>query len=190
MFVAAGLPHAIHDLLNDNVLTFLRRAERYSLGLLSPQARHNAFVEAFASSGKTIESEAVEQAAIASQGYPYLIQLLGYHAWRLSADGSQVDATTVQEAIQVSRSKLTYLVHEPALSALSDGDMEFLKAMAHDEGESKIADIAGRLGKTVQELSVYRQRLLKAEVIAATGHGKLSFVLPYMQEFIAGEFAE
>ena len=190
MFVAAGLPHAIHDLLNDNVLTFLRRAERYSLGLLSPQARHNAFVEAFAGSGKTISPEAVERAARASQGYPYLIQLLGYHAWRLSANNPQVDTATVEEAIQVSRSKLTYLVHEPALSALSHGDMEFLRAMTHDKGESKIAEIAGRLGKTVQEISVYRQRLLKAEVIASTGHGKLSFVLPYMQEFITQEFAE
>ena len=96
----------------------------------------------------------------------------------------------MQEAAETARSKLTYLVHEPALSTLSQGDLNFLRAMAQDKTESKIADIAERLGKTVQEISVYRRRLLKAEVIAATGHGKLSFVLPYIQEFIANELEE
>lgn len=188
MFVAAGLPHAIHDILNDNVLTFLRRAERYSLGPLAQEATKSAFKEAFFEGGKPIEEDALQLAVQESRGYPYLIQLLGYHSWRLANSAEHVDISTVEEACSVARSKLTHLVHEPALSALSRGDMCFLQAMAQDEGESKISDVAERLGKTVQDVSVYRRRLLKAEIIAATGHGKLSFVLPYMHEFIAQEF--
>ena len=34
-FLAAGLPAAIEDVLNDAVLTFLRRAERFTLGAVS-----------------------------------------------------------------------------------------------------------------------------------------------------------
>lgn len=190
MFVAAGLPHAIHDLLNDNILTFLRRAERYSLGLLSPQTSRASLTETFEEAGKSILPEALELAVSTSRGYPYLVQLLGYHAWRLARESGQITSEVMQEAAEIARSKMTYLVHEPALSTLSQGDLNFLRAMAQDKTESKIADIAGRLGKTVQEISVYRRRLLKAEVIAATGRGKLSFVLPYMQEFIANELEE
>ena len=57
------------------------------------------------------------------------------------------------------------------MEGLSDVDRRFLLAMAQDDGESRLADVAGRLGVDVNYAGVYRQRLIRAGMIASTGRG-------------------
>jgi hypothetical protein len=82
------------------------------------------------------------------------------------------------------------LVHEPALADLSDVDRAFLVAMAEDGGESKVADVARRLGVDLNYTSVYRQRLIDAQLIEPAGRGVLRFTLPYLAEYLRGHAAE
>ncbi len=51
---------------------------------------------------------------------------------------------------------------ESALNDLSDVDREYLVAMAVDDGPSRTADVAARLGKSAQYANTYRGRLLAA----------------------------
>ena len=76
------------------------------------------------------------------------------------------------------------LVHEPALADLSNVDRAFLAAMAIDDGPSRISEIARRLGVELGYTSVYRQRLLDAQMIESAGHGLLRFTLPRMTEHL------
>ncbi|CAN5709135.1 hypothetical protein BH24ACT4_BH24ACT4_26370 [soil metagenome] len=81
-FVGAGLPSAVSAVLNDEVITFLRRA------------------------------------AEATGGYPFLIQLVGYHLWRRHPRDQTITVDDVEAGIIAARRRLGSLVHEPALADL------------------------------------------------------------------------
>lgn len=78
----AGLPSLLDELVNNRVLTFLRRSQRQYLGEVPlPEAR-DAYFTAVRDAGKRIDRETAARAARAAEGHPYLIQLVGYYMWR------------------------------------------------------------------------------------------------------------
>lgn len=78
-FVFAGLPSLVDELVNDRVLTFLRRSLRRDLGeVLLPDVK-NAYIETVRQSGKEISEEMAQRAANLTDGYPYMVQLIGYY---------------------------------------------------------------------------------------------------------------
>ena len=78
-------------------------------------------------------------------------------------------ATGVSEA----QRRIGRLVLGPIWKGLSDMDRNFLLAMAQDDGESRIADIADRLEVSASYASVYRQRLIRAGMIVSAGRGRI-----------------
>jgi Mn-dependent DtxR family transcriptional regulator len=56
--------------------------------------------------------------------------------------------------------------------------MEFLRAMAEDDGPSTSGDIGRRLGAKTNLVANYRARLLAAGLIEPAGHGKVDFAIP------------
>ena len=80
--VFAGLPYMVNDLLDNEVTTFLRRALRRELDNVPLPDVKNAFLETVADSGKTISGEDALEAARQSEGYPYMVQLVGYYMWQ------------------------------------------------------------------------------------------------------------
>ncbi|KAA8821557.1 ATP-binding protein [Bifidobacterium reuteri] len=81
--VFAGLPSMSSKWLNDNVMTFLRRAQPERLGDIPLGEVSNAFVDTFHSSGIILKGEPLRIATQATAGYPFMIQLVGYHIWRV-----------------------------------------------------------------------------------------------------------
>lgn len=79
--VMAGLPGAVSATLNDHVLTFLNRATKVELGPLRLGDVDAFFNDAFEQLGVTISTEIRKRAARATEGSPYLLQLVG-HSWR------------------------------------------------------------------------------------------------------------
>ena len=79
--VFAGLPQMVSDLFNDEVITFLRRARTNVLADVPINEVRDAFASTFAASGMTTDEDLLETAAGATAGYPYMIQLVGYHIW-------------------------------------------------------------------------------------------------------------
>lgn len=179
----AGLPSAVSDLLNDDVLTFLRRANREDLRDVALDDVRAAMAQTVADYGRTITDTALTAAAEATGGYPFMIQLVGYHCWR-KAYGDVIDEAAVAEGIPAARKRLGSTVHQAALADLSPVDRTFLLAMAHDPGQSHLRDIAGRMGESVRYASVYRQRLIDASVIEPTDRGYVDFAIPYLREYL------
>jgi hypothetical protein len=68
-------------------------------------------------------------------------------------------------------------IHETALADLSDVDRAFLTTIAGDDGPSRMHHIAQRLGVDDNYAGRYRLRLIAAEMIHATGHGRVHFQL-------------
>jgi hypothetical protein len=183
-FVGAGLPSAVSEVLSDEVLTFLRRADRYHLGRVSFDDVAEAIGTPIRDAGRSITLELSARAAQATDGYPFLIQLVGYQIWRLHPGDDEVSAEDVDVGILAALRRLGSLVVEPSLADLSNVDRTFLLAMAQDDGPSRMIDVANRLNCDANYASQYRLRLLAAELIETAGHGAVTFALPYLREYL------
>lgn len=181
--VVAGLPSGVEGLLNDEVLTFLRRAERHTLADVPLPEVRTALRSTISESGRQIEDDALDLATEATGGYPFMIQLVGYHVWR-KAEDDKIDLHAASGGVDAARVRLGNTVHEANLQALSDVDRTYLIAMAQDDGPSRTKAIAERLGVGIGYGNVYRARLIAAGVIAARGHGRVDFTVPYLREHL------
>lgn len=182
--VAAGLPASVSDLLSDDVTTFLRRAERFTLGPIPDPATRAALADPITTAGRSIGSDALDVAVEGTRGYPFLIQLVGHRAWRAEPTSPHITLDHVRSGVDGAIRRAGRMIHEPAMRDLSDIDRSFLAAMATDDGPSRIADVADRMNVTVNYANQYRRRLLEAEMIEQAGRGKLAFTLPYLRDYL------
>jgi hypothetical protein len=183
-FAAAGLSSSISELLNDDVLTFLRRADRYHLGPVELGEVRRALEEPIEATDRQVESDALDVMVEGTKGYPFLIQLVGSQCWRVRRHADSINLADAKTGVANARRRLGSLVHAPAFEDASPVDKSFLLAMAKDDGRSKMADIAERLGVEKEYAGVYRRRLIDAEVIEEAGHGYVDFTLPYLRDYL------
>ena len=183
-FAGAGLASAISDVLNDDVLTFLRRADRHALSSVLAAEAARAFREPIEAAGRSVTSEALQAMVDGAGGYPFLIQLIGAQTWRRRPDEPTISVDDAAAGVADAHQRLGSLVYEPALRGASDRDTAFLMAMAQDEGPSKMSDIARRLDVDANYASQYRLRLIAAELIVSTRRGYVDFALPYLREHL------
>ncbi len=183
-FVGAGLAASVSDVVNDDVLTFLRRAERHTLGSVARADVERALREPIQTAGRSIGEEALQIMVDGARGYPFLLQLVGAQVWRVNPSAPEITVEDATRGVARARRRLGALIHEPALSAASDIGKSFLLAMAQDDGPSKMADIQQRLGVDVNYASQYRLRLIAAELIYPTRRGYVDFALPYLREYL------
>jgi hypothetical protein len=167
------------------VATFLRRADRINLHEAAIAEVTASYSELFREGGIDVSPELVSQAAEATEGYPFLIQLVGYYLW-MEADraGWALDPTSVGTAIAAAQRRNTLVVVESALSDISDKDREFLDAMAGQDGPSTAAQIGQIIRSKPNVVSKYRNRLIAAGLIESAGYGKVDFAIPGLRQYL------
>jgi len=180
----AGLPHAVSSVLNDSVLTFLNRATKVELGLISPQLIRAYYEKAFKSIGLTASDEILDSAAMATRGFPYLMQLIGYYVIQYTSDGGEVTPAVMGKAKTAAMRDMEDNVFKPILTPLSDNDKVFLRALARCGGSTNTAKLQAALGKKGPAIQPYRKRLIDAGVIEAPRRGELVFAVPYLSEHL------
>ncbi|MHB1987486.1 MAG: ATP-binding protein [Acidimicrobiales bacterium] len=183
-FVGAGLPGSVADLLQDEVITFLRRADRHSLGSVDIDDVRRALREPIESAGRTVDDAVLEKMADGTAGYPFLIQLVGSSVWKEHPDVVEMSMVDAVRGVDSARLRMGSLVHEPSLARASGIDRTFLIQMAKDSGPSKMSDIAERMGADANYASQYRLRLISQELIRPAGYGYVDFALPYLREYL------
>lgn len=183
--VFAGLPAAVSDLLNEGVATFLRRADKIDLHAAAVREVEDSFASTFAEAAFNVSPDLVRQAAEATGGYPFLIQLVGYFLWK-EAENNQgnLSPETVERAIEAATRRNARTVIEAALATASPKDLDFLHAMAEDDGPSVAGDIGRRIGARTNLVANYRSRLLAAGLIESTAHGKVDFAIPGLRQHL------
>ena len=183
--IFAGLPSAVSDLLNEGVATFLRRADKIDLHAAAIRDVEASFTETFSVAGITVAADLIHKAAEATGGYPFLIQLVGYFLWREAeiSDGS-LSPAAVDRAIAAAIRRNERVVIEAALAAASAKDVQFLHAMAIDDGPSAAADISQRTGSKPNLVAKYRTRLLAAGLVESVAHGKVDFAIPGLRQYL------
>ena len=182
----AGLPHAISTVLNDKVLTFLNRARKVTLGPLSATSVHSYYVRAFEKLELNCPEELILRASDATQGFPYLVQLVGYYLLKHTR-GNDIDEGVLSLAIEDARHDMDENVFKPMLRPLSNNDIAFLRAMSEDEEVTTTSSLQERLGEGNSFIQPYRARLIKAGLVESPRKGELVFAVPHLADYLREE---
>ena len=180
----AGLPHRISSLLRGKSISFLRRANQMSLGRIPRAEVEDAFEQTAAIGGKTVSRDAVSAAADAIDGFPFMMQLVGYRSWDASGESASIDTEDVSRGLKLARSDMENRVLSATLDELSSRDLEVLACLLEADGPVGAPFIAKRTGMSSGNVSTYRKRLLEQGVVEETGRGGLRFGLPMLREYL------
>jgi hypothetical protein len=185
--VIAALPSLTDEVLQKNVLTFLRRSMQFTLDNVYDSEVAEAYRQTVKNSGKTISNDTSQAAAKAAAGYPYMIQLIGYYMWQHAQLEARHEITTadVQYAIEISAEAFENAVCAPEFNSLTAAQKDFLLAMAAcPENVVNVSDISAHVKKSASWTSKYRKSLIDARIIVAVGHGKVTFAMPELRKYI------
>jgi hypothetical protein len=186
--VVAGLPQ-LPSLLTGPELTFLERMPKIELGFLGPDACRLALTKPAADRGVRFTDDALTTLVDASGGYPYFVQLLGYHAWE-ARSGRIVDRAAVTTAVREAARMAAAQVFSPRWHRLAPKEQEFLRVMVELQASRPndpvaVADVRERLGAaSYEDISYLRVRLLQKGVVRPAGRGMLRFTFPGMADWI------
>jgi hypothetical protein len=180
----AGLPHNVSQLLQDKSVSFLRRAKQVQLGRIGDADIESAFIKTIRGAGKTIGEGDTSAAISAIDGFPFMLQLVGYHTWE-GCTSDVVSATDIKNGIKLANSDMKNEVLEASWKTTSAKDREFLAAMAEGETPVTVGALAERMGVGNSYAGQYKYRLLEQGLIEEPATGLVDFALPTLREFVA-----
>jgi hypothetical protein len=188
--ILAGLP-SLRDAQRESrrAVTYLERAEWHVLGLLDPAATAEALAEPAWQAGRPMSDSARRLLAEASGGYPYAIQVLGHHAWRASSGSSSIEVRHARAAAVAAEADLAAGLYTSRWHGASPKEQEYLVALAHvvaGQGSAGGADVARALGRSTQQVSYLRDRLIRKGTIFAEA-GTLVFAVPGMADWVLSQ---
>jgi len=184
--VMAGLPSNVTELVEDRRVSFLRRARQRQLGILADYEVERAFRKTLEIAGATIDAEALDVAVAASQGFPYMIQLVGYFMWAESDGTLVISGDDARLGAHAAMKDFTTGILERTWGEMSNGDRAFARAMLPDTQGSTLTQVAQRMGKTTSYASTYKRRLMRQGVIGNRPNGTFDFDIPLMRSFLTG----
>jgi hypothetical protein len=182
--IMAGLPGKVLQMFHHKSISFVRRAFQHRLDLIGTEEVKLALRLTIEASGRKIDADALCEAAKYTGGFPFLIQLIGYHIWRQSPTGKTISLKDVHNGIALANEDMDRMILETTVRELSRKDIAFLRAMANDESISSMSDIAARLDMTPVQAGQYRLRLIKQGVIEEYGRGVVRFSLPLLKDYL------
>lgn len=128
----------------------------------------------------TFTQNALALAVQIAAGYPYMMQLIGWESFERAraTNPGTLEARHVEAAADPALRRLNRSVLYTLDKRVSTAELAFLFAMAQDPQESRMRDIAKRMGQSPQYANVYRQRLLDAGLIVQIDRGIVDFAIP------------
>ena len=175
-FVGAGLPSIDDTVLQDSAITFLQRCSRHGIAELSDAATATAFAEPIAAHGGRISDDALRRAVEASNGYPFMVQLIGFHSWR-AASSDPPHLKIAGRVVGYSRGRAP--APPPRAGAYVAVDVGSGPPVRPSHGPRRRRDLdSGHLKAPRSQFqlhSTYRSRLIRAGFIRSTGHGRVDF---------------
>ncbi|MBK0041557.1 MULTISPECIES: ATP-binding protein [unclassified Leuconostoc] len=185
--ILAGLPSAINDMLNDDVLTFFKRANQIKLAALDEQDILTNYAQVF---GDRVPFTLINAMAEGAANYAFMFQLIGFNVWLMNKTAYTKD--DIDSALEVSKRGLFKAVYEPMITDLSQNDQRVIRAsLAAMDGKVIVyAKLRELSGMNENSISTYRLRLINAEILTIAGRGLLKYKQPYFKEFLESYYIE
>ncbi len=172
--IMTGLYENIDALQNEESLTFLHRAPKIFLKPLNLGSIVNQYKKTF----NIDETEARKMAKL-TRGYSFAFQVLGYFTFENNGN--------YKDIIDKYREYLDEYVYNKIWSELSEKDKRIMYAIASSK-DGKIIDIREKLNLKSNELSPYRERLIKRGLLNGDERGIVRFTLPCFEDYILNNY--
>lgn len=184
----AGLSHT-QDVITDAV-SFAERFHYRHLENLDDEASAAALVDAAERKGVSWDGPALGEALERADGYPYFLQLIGDEAWK-AADypdaGSVITQSHIVSAEREFRSAQESFFRSRWTKA-TDLEQQFMIAMAAEGADqARRGEVASRMNRTTQAISMVRRSLMDKGLVDAPSHGFIQFTAPGFGEFVRRE---
>lgn len=160
--IGAGLPEMAYTVLEDRRMTFFHRCQRDPVPEVGYDDAWACFRLTIEEAGGAADPDALALMATAADGnVAYLLQSIGYHAWRLSGAPSRViDLLSARTAVDRALLDMREQVTAPMWHDLADNEHSYLRVLATSGGEATrraiadaVPDLSGRsLGQTERRL--------------------------------------
>lgn len=182
--IGSGLP-TVRGLVGKSK-TYAERMFVYEeIGALDEDASWAAIVKPFEENGVSVESQAFDEIFKTSAGYPFFLQECGYQVWQY-AEHSPIRAEDVKSIIPFAVEHLDKSFFEVRFDRVSNAEKMFLWAMSEGESEKpqSITDIALRMGRSANSLSMMRRSLIRKGMIYSSSLGMVAYTVPMFGEYL------
>ena len=140
--------------------------------------------------GAHLEADALRALVTAADGYPFFLQAYGKAVWDVSSN-KMVNIDDARLAIQIGTEQLDAGFFRSRWQRATPTERQYLRAMAEDHDEpSSTAQVASRLNRAANQLTVARSSLITKGLIYAPDHGAVRFTVPGMSGFISRQYEE
>lgn len=160
----SGLYENITSIQKNKALTFLSRVPKLILNPLNMPMIKESYQEIF----NIDDSVAVKMAKLTA-GYAYAYQVLGYLMWESN------DKNINKKMLSEYDHYLAEFVYDKIWEGLSEKEKEIIIFISKEE----------KINIRANELSVYRDKLIKYGILQSKQRGKLSFSLPRFKEYVS-----
>jgi hypothetical protein len=181
----AGLPQMRSVFLEAG--TFLERMQIDELGGLSRESATLALVQPAMREGVLIDDDALSCLVESADGYPYLVQLVGFHAWEAMGSGRKITLAAANAGVIKARAQLED-VFESRWKPLSGLERAYMQVVARAGGGADSQQISAALGRTNEQLSSTRAELInKHRLLHAPRRGRVVIALAAFGPWIADQ---
>lgn len=155
------------------------------IGALGEDASWAAIVKPFEDSGVSVDNAAFAEIFRVSSGYPFFLQECGYQIWQ-NAEKSPIVEEVVRAIMPVVRERLDRSFFAVRFDRVSNVEKLFLLAMAEggDVAAQEVSEVAARMGRTTNAVSMLRRSLIRKGMIYAPELGKVAYTVPMFGAYI------
>ncbi len=189
VFFGAGLPQLAA--LSGNAKSYAERLFNFpSIGPLDAGSARIAIRQPIEHEDETIDDDALDRILVETSRYPYFLQEWGYQAWSM-ADESPITLANVRDAASNAIRRLDESFFRVRRDRLTPKERDYVIAMAKlGPGPYRSADVAERLGESVQSLGPRRAQIISKGMIYSPAHGDIDFTVPMFDDFLRRSYAE
>lgn len=170
--IMAGLYQNIHNLENEDNLTFLYRTPKYEMEPLNITMIQQRYKNIF-----SVDSDKAFEMAVITKGYAFAYQVLGKYLWEAK------EKEITEEILIYFDEALEKYVYEKMWSELSLTDKWYLKYLA-EKPTMKTSELLELTQKKQNEFAQYRKRLRDKGIINVSTHGLIQMALPRFDVFV------
>lgn len=183
--VFAGLPIPILDMSDmgkGKRATFLTRSDHYELRLSSDMQVADMYRRTFNAGNKSINEQLIKKMAHESDGYPYMIQCIGYEVWK--ASGPIVTASAVDKGIQLGEKRFFENVIMKIVGDMTDNEIQLLMELPDTELPIHLSSAVS--GSTMSRASISRARasLISKCILSVPKRGYVTCDIAYLTRYM------
>lgn len=166
--------------------TFFERMSVVDVGNLSAESTRYALVKPAADLGVRFDDDALELLVGESDGYPYLVQLLGFETWKAAAGARRITPAHATAGVKMALGKMDSLF-QARWDELSDLERDYVYAVAtQGPGPVAVAGVQAALGRSSRQLATTRAKLINEHhILVPVRYGELRLALARFGEWAA-----